>query len=99
MSAAVCAFADIDAAVKAVIQTIRLGVPVARIELRDALTLSAVNRHSHTALKELPTRFFEFHGRPAAVGEQARTVQEIAGALGGQDFEWATRSEERGRLW
>ena len=99
MSAAVCVFADIDAAVKAVIQTIQLGVPVARVELLDALTLSAVNRHSHTALKELPTLFFEFHGSPAAVGEQAKTVQEIAGALGGQDFEWATRNEERSRLW
>ncbi|MCB1933758.1 MAG: FAD-binding protein [Candidatus Accumulibacter sp.] len=99
MSAAVCAFPDIAAAVNTVIQTIQLGVPVARIELLDALTLAAVNRHSRTTLKELPTLFFEFHGSKASVSEQAQIVQEIAGSFAGQDFEWATRNEERSRLW
>ena len=99
MSAAVCAFPDVAAAVDTVIQTIQLGVPVARIELLDALTLSAVNRHSHTALRELPTLFFEFHGSPAAVSEQAQIVQGIAGSFGGQEFAWATHSEDRSRLW
>lgn len=99
MSAAVCAFADIDSAVRAVIQTIQLGVPVARIELLDALTIAAVNRHSKTTLAEAPTLFFEFHGSSAGVAEQAALVQEIAAELGGQDFAWATRSEERNQLW
>ena len=99
ISSAVCAFASVDAAVDTVIQTIQLGVPVARIELLDTLTLSAVNRYSKTALKELPTLFFEFHGSPAAVEEQAQLVQEIADGFGGQNFEWATRPEDRSRLW
>ncbi|WP_300318586.1 FAD-linked oxidase C-terminal domain-containing protein [Accumulibacter sp.] len=99
IAAAVCAFPGIDAAVNTAIQTIQLGVPVARIELLDALTLSAVNRYSKTALKELPTLFFEFHGSPASVSEQAQLVQEIAGGLGGEDFAWATRGEDRARLW
>jgi D-lactate dehydrogenase (cytochrome) len=89
----------LPAAVKTVIQTIQLGVPVARIELLDALAITAINRHSKTTLREEPTLFFEFHGSPTGVKEQAETVQEIAAEQGGQDFEWATRPEDRSRLW
>ncbi|MGE5768894.1 MAG: FAD-binding oxidoreductase, partial [Betaproteobacteria bacterium] len=99
ISAAVCTFPDIDSAVRAVIQTIQLGIPVARIELLDALSLKAINLFSKTTLAEAPTLFFEFHGSPAGVEEQAQTVQEIAGELGGAGFEWATRPEDRTRLW
>ena len=99
ISSAVCAFPTLDAAVQVVIQTIQLGVPVARIELLDARAIKAINRHSKTSLREAPTLFFEFHGSPTGVKEQAETVQEIAGEFGGQDFEWATRPEDRSRLW
>ncbi len=99
ISAAVCTFPDIDAAVRAVILTIQMGVPVARIELLDALSLKAINLFSKTTLAEAPTLFFEFHGSPAGVAEQAETVQAIAGELGGADFAWATRPEDRSRLW
>jgi D-lactate dehydrogenase (cytochrome) len=99
VSAAVCTFPDVDAAVRTVIQTIQMGVPVARIELLDALTVIAINRYSKTALTEAPMLFFEFHGSPAGVAEQAQTVQEIAGDNNGAGFEWATRPEERSRLW
>jgi D-lactate dehydrogenase (cytochrome) len=99
ISAAVCTFPSIDAAVQTVIQTIQLGVPVARIELLDALSLQAINLFSKTMLAEAPTLFFEFHGSPAGVAEQAETVQAIAGELGGADFQWATRPEDRSRLW
>jgi len=99
ISAAVCTFPDIDSAVRTVIQTIQLGVPVARIELLDALSLQAINRFSKTALAEAPTLFFEFHGSPTAVAEQAETVQAIASGLDGAGFAWATRPEDRNRLW
>ncbi|MBI4207336.1 MAG: FAD-binding protein [Betaproteobacteria bacterium] len=99
VSAAVCAFPSVDAAVRTVIQTIQLGVPIARCELLDALTIKAVNRHSKLSLREAPMLFCEFHGTQASVEEQSRTVQEIARELGGLDFEWATRQEERTRLW
>ncbi len=99
VSSAVCAFPTIDEAVATVIETIQLGVPVARIELLDQFTIAAVNRHSKTSLKEAPTLFFEFHGSPAGVEEQARLVQDIAGGHGGMAFEWATRPEDRSRLW
>jgi len=99
ISSAVCAFPSLGAAVKTVIQTIQLGVPVARIELLDKLAITAINRHSKTTLREAPTLFFEFHGSPTGVKEQAETVQELAAEHGGQDFEWATRPEDRSRLW
>jgi D-lactate dehydrogenase (cytochrome) len=99
ISSAVCAFPTLAAAVQTVIQTIQLGVPVARIELLDTLAITAINRHSKTTLREAPTLFFEFHGSPTGVKEQAETVQEIAAGYGGQDFEWATRPEDRSRLW
>jgi D-lactate dehydrogenase (cytochrome) len=99
VSAAVCTFPSIEAAVQTVIQTIQLGVPVARIELLDALSLKAINLFSKTTLAEAPTLFFEFHGSPASVEEQAQTVQAIAADLGGANFAWATRPEDRTRLW
>ncbi|MFN4326711.1 MAG: FAD-binding oxidoreductase [Azonexus sp.] len=99
ISAAVCAFPSIEAAVQTVIQTIQLGVPVARIELLDTLSLQAINQFSKTSLTEAPTLFFEFHGSPAGVEEQAQTVQALADELGGAHFEWATRPEDRSRLW
>ena len=99
ISSAVCAFPSIAAAVQAVIEIIQLGVPMARVELLDALAIAAINRHSKTSLREAPTLFFEFHGSPAGVAEQARTVQEIAATHGGMDFDWATRPEDRSRLW
>jgi D-lactate dehydrogenase (cytochrome) len=99
LSSAVCAFGSMDEAIATVIQTIQLGVPVARIEILDALSIAAVNRYSHMSLREAPTLFFEFHGSPSGVAEHARTVQEIAAGHGGMDFEWATRPEDRSHLW
>jgi D-lactate dehydrogenase (cytochrome) len=99
LSAAVCAFPSVDAAVRTVIQTIQLGIPIARCELLDALTIGAVNRHSNLNLREAPMLFCEFHGTPAGVAEQAQTVQAIARELGGMDFQWTSLQEERTKLW
>jgi len=99
MSAAVCPFPDVAGAVNTVIRTIQRGVPIARAELLDALTVNAVNRYSKTKLKEQPTLFFEFHGTPSGVEEQAEAVQEIARGHGGDAFEWAVDPEARARLW
>ena len=99
IAAAVCAFPTADAAVRTVIQTIQLGIPIARCELLDALTIRAVNRHSKLALREAPTLLCEFHGTQAGVEEQSRAVQDVAKELGGLDFEWATQQEARTRLW
>jgi D-lactate dehydrogenase (cytochrome) len=99
VSAAVCSFPSIEAAVRSVIQIIQLGVPIARVELIDCNTVRMVNAHSKLTLREEPMLLMEFHGSPAGVKEQAEIVQEIAAEHAGQAFEWATTPEERTRLW
>ena len=99
VSAAVCFFPDIGAAVKTTIAVIQMGVPIARCELLDANAIRAVNRHSRLTLREAPMLLMEFHGSEASVAEQSATVQEIARENGGADFEWARTPEERSRLW
>jgi D-lactate dehydrogenase (cytochrome) len=100
VSAAVCAFDSIKGAVETVIATIQLGVPVARIELLDEIQLDAVNRYSKTSYPVAPTLFFEFHGDSERhVADQAETVQGLAAERGGHGFQWASRLEDRERLW
>jgi D-lactate dehydrogenase (cytochrome) len=99
LSAAVCAFPSVAAAVDSVIEAIQCGIPIARVELLDTLTVKAVNRYSKLGLTESPTLWYEFHGTARGVEEQAAQMQEIARAHGGLDFEWSTRPEERSRLW
>jgi D-lactate dehydrogenase (cytochrome) len=100
VSAAVCAFDTLAGAVQTVIATIQLGVPVARIELLDDTQIDAVNRHSRTDYPVAPTLFFEFHSdSDRHVTEQAATVEALAAERGGRGFAFATRPEERERLW
>src|SRR5438094_6909803 len=99
ISAGVCPFPLLEAACNATIATIQSGVPIARIELLDALQVKATNLYSKLALPEVPMLFVEFHGSPAGVAEQAERFGEIARDLGGGPFEWATKPEDRSRLW
>lgn len=99
VSAAVCVFPDTASAVNTTIQIIQMGLPIARCELLDSNAVRAVNAHDRLNLRVGPMLLMEFHGSPASVQEQAATVQEIAGELGGEDFQWATTPEERTRLW
>jgi D-lactate dehydrogenase (cytochrome) len=99
ISAAVCSFASIEAAVNAVIQTIQAGVPVARIEVANAMQMDAINKYSKLDLPVAPTLWLEFHGTEASVAEQAEIVQKIAAAHGGANFSWTTRPEDRQKLW
>ncbi len=99
MSSATCSFPTVDAACQAVIMTIQMGVPVARIELLDALQVKAVNAYSKLTLPETPLLLLEFHGSTAGVAEQAETFGEIADDVGGYGFTWTTSAEERTKLW
>ncbi len=99
MSAAVCSFETLEGAVRTVMQTIQIGIPVARIELLDEVQVEAVNRYAGLAYPLAPALFFEFHGSERGVAEQAETVGEIAAEHGGSGFDWATRTEDRNRLW
>lgn len=99
ISAAVCAFPTVRAAVEAVTQTIQYGIPVARVEFLDAACINATNSYSKLDLPVAPTLFYEFHGSDAWVAEQAQTAESIAEDLGGTGFRWSVDAQERGRLW
>ncbi|TCT02785.1 FAD-binding oxidoreductase [Paralcaligenes ureilyticus] len=99
ISAAICNFPTLDAAVQSVIEIIQMGVPVARVEFMDSGAVKATNAYSKLTLRESPLLLFEFHGSPAGVKEQAQTVQDITHDNGGMDFEWAEHPEDRNRLW
>ena len=99
ISSAVCAFDDTKGAVDTVIETIQMGIPIARIEFLDELLMDAVNRYSKLDYALKPTLFLEFHGTEAGVQEQAETVGEICREHGGSNFRWAVREEDRQVLW
>ena len=99
ISSAVCPFANLEGAVRTVIQAIQLGIPLARAELLDEVQIDAVNRWAGTDHPLRNTLFFEFHGSEAHVAEQVAQVRSIADDNGGEAFRWATTTEDRNRLW
>ena len=99
ISAAICHFPSVAAAVDTTIAVIQMGVPIARVELLDTNAVRAVNKHDRLGLRETPMLLMEFHGSDAGVAEQATTVQSIAHEHGGEAFQWARTPEERTRLW
>ena len=99
ISSAVCSFDSLAGAVETVVQSIQLGVPLARVEILDDKQMRAVNVWSKLDYPELTTLFFEFHGSERAVAEQVDSVRELASANGGGDFQWSNLPEERSKLW
>jgi len=99
ISSARCSFPTVDAACQAVMMTIQYGIPVARIELLDALSVGAANVYSKLDLPETPLLLLEFHGSESSVLEQAETFGSIAEEFGGSGFEATTSTEERNKLW
>lgn len=99
ISGGVCPFPSVEAACNAVIMTIQMGIPVARIELLDALQMQACNAYSNLSNPEVPSLFVEFHGTGAGVAEQAAMFAEIAAECGGGEFMWTTDPERRTELW
>jgi len=99
ISGGVCPFPTVEDACNAVIMTIQMGIPVARIELLDALSMKACNAYSQLDYPESPALFLEFHGSDAGVAEQAETFAEIASDCGGGEFLWTTNPEKRNQLW
>jgi D-lactate dehydrogenase (cytochrome) len=99
IASGVCPFPTVAAACNATILTIQSGIPVARIELLDAVQVKACNAYSKLTLPEQPMLFVEFHGSQSGVAEQSERFGEIAGELGGGSFEWTVKPEDRSRLW
>ena len=99
IAAAVVPFESIGGAVETTILTIQSGIPVARIELLDEAQLDAICKYSGISYPIKPTLFLEFHGTELGVKEQSEMVKAIAGEHGGGAFQWATKPEERSKLW
>ena len=99
ISSGICPFPSVEAACNATILAIQSGIPVARIELLDEMQVKASNAYSKLTLPETPMLFVEFHGSEASVAEQSERFAEIARELSGGPFEWATKAEDRTRLW
>ncbi len=95
----VCGFPTLKDAASAVIMTIQLGIPVARIELVNAQQIAACNAYSKLSLKEQPTLFVEFHGSAESVRLQSEQFGEITEECGGGQFEWTVDEAERKKLW
>ena len=94
-----CPFPTNESGVDCVITAVKRGVPMAGMELMDAVAMGAVNAHSKLDYAEAPTLFLEFEGAPASVMEQVETLKALAKDLGGADFQWAEKPEDRTRLW
>ena len=99
ISSAVCAFPTIGDAVNAVMATIQMGIPMARIEFVDAETAAAFNIYDKKDFPEVPHLMIEFHGSDRGAAEDAERFGEVAAEFGASDFQWATKAEDRNALW
>ncbi len=98
--AATCSFKTVDDAVNAVIMAIQMGLPMARIELLDEVQMQGMNIFNPDLnLPEKPHLFLEFHGTDAGVKEQVEMFESVGDEFGVSGFEWATKAEDRNRLW
>jgi D-lactate dehydrogenase (cytochrome) len=100
ISGGVCPFPSVEAACNTVIGTIQMGIPVARIEIANALSVKSMNAYSKLSYpEEGACLFVEFHGSEAGVAEQAEMFGEVAAEYGGGPFAWTSVAEERAKLW
>jgi D-lactate dehydrogenase (cytochrome) len=99
MAAAVVRFSSLTDGVAAATAIVKMGIAVARCEFLDAKCIKYLNAFDSMQLIEAPTLFFEFHGSPRGVQEDAMSVQEIVREFGGTDFEWTSEEGERRKLW
>jgi D-lactate dehydrogenase (cytochrome) len=99
IAAGVCCFDTLEGACATAIGSIQAGIPLARVELLDAMQMRACNIYSKLSLAETPTLFVEFHGTQGNVDDQMTLFGEIARDNGGKDFSFASKPEDRSRLW
>lgn len=99
ISSGILQFETIEDACNATILAMQVGLPMARIELLDALQVEMINKYSGLNYKHKPTLFLEFHGTADGVNEQVQIFADIASDLGGGAIEWAKTTEARNKLW
>ncbi len=99
-SASACVqFAELDAAINAVITTRQCNIPVARIEFVDELLVRAINKYSKTEFEPVPSLFVGFHGSESSVKEDARQFGDICREFACAGFRWTANDEEANTLW
>lgn len=93
-------FPGVEEAAEASYRVMATGLPVARLELLDELTLKALNRYLSTDFPEKPALFLEFHAstREALEAESALAL-ELVEEVGALTVEAAKTEEERRRQW
>jgi D-lactate dehydrogenase (cytochrome) len=96
---AVCPFRTLEGACNTVIQSMQLGLGVARMEVVDEAAIHAVNRYAKLGLEEAPTLFLEFHGTNVSARDQVELFRQIAEGEGAIRFDWAEKEDDRRRLW
>ncbi|XP_060589716.1 probable D-lactate dehydrogenase, mitochondrial isoform X3 [Ruditapes philippinarum] len=96
---ATCHFPDVQSAVDTTVQVLQCGIPMARIEFLDEVSIDACNKYSHLELPVAPSLFLEFHGAESALKGQTEIVEDLVKMNNGSDFKWATDPEERNHLW
>jgi D-lactate dehydrogenase (cytochrome) len=99
ISAGIVAFDSMEQAVNAVIATIQMGLPMARIEFVDGATAQAFNDYAGADMRIQPHLLFELHGSDASVAENAELFCDICQEYGGAGFQWSALPEERNKLW
>jgi D-lactate dehydrogenase (cytochrome) len=100
ISAATCTFDTIDQAVDSVIMAIQMGIPLARVELLDEVQMRGMNLYNpDLSFSEKPHLFLEFHGSETGVAEQIEVFREVGEQFDAGDFQWASKTEDRNRLW
>ncbi|MBP0484242.1 FAD-binding oxidoreductase [Sagittula salina] len=99
ISAGICAFPDMASAVNAVMDTIQMGIPLARIEFVCRETARAFNAYAGSNMAALPHLLVEFHGSPESVAQDAARFAEIVADHGGSEFQWSSNTEDRTALW
>lgn len=99
ISAGIVAFDSMEQAVNAVIATIQMGLPMARIEFVDGATAQAFNDYASADMRIQPHLLFELHGSDASVAENAELFCDICQEYGGAGFQWSALAEERNKLW
>ena len=99
IAAATIQFDSVRNAVDGVIETIQLGIDVARMELVDRDAVVAVNRYSGTTLPNKDLLLLEFHGSAESTAIDIAAAREVLERHGGQGFLQTTDEAERRKLW
>lgn len=97
--AARASFPSVESAVRTAVSLLAVGIPIARVELVDRVSMEKLNRHSGTHYEEAPTLFLEFHGNEAGLQQDVQFAKDLAADNGCSGFAFETDAKGRNTLW